>query len=120
MASATSGWIPTDPDQTIRVRLSFDWDTDAIEAALKAQGAIDILEPAWIRRRVIDAATRILTTYREGSTDVLPELSRRPDAVSERSAFVARGDLGRLRVERAALDEILLAGRPGCHVRDRP
>ena len=44
MASATEWADPADQGR-IRVRLAFDWDTDAIEAALKLNDVIEVLEP---------------------------------------------------------------------------
>jgi predicted DNA-binding transcriptional regulator YafY len=71
MASATRWPDPVDED-LIRVRLAFDWDTDAIEAALKLTGAVEVLEPAWLRQRVIDAARRILDRHGAGVADAQP------------------------------------------------
>ena len=71
MASATKWADPVDQGR-VRVRLAFDWDTDAVEAALKLNDVIEVLEPAWLRQRVIDAARRILRRHGAEVADAQP------------------------------------------------
>jgi predicted DNA-binding transcriptional regulator YafY len=71
MATATRWDDPLDP-ACIYVRLAFDWDDDAIEAALKLNDAVEVIEPAWVRQAIIDSARAILARYSEGSAVVLP------------------------------------------------
>ncbi len=71
MATSTRWDDPDDPDH-IFVRLAFDWDDDAIEAALKLTDSVEIIEPAWARQAVIDSARAILARYDEGSAVVRP------------------------------------------------
>lgn len=66
MATARRSDDPDMPDH-IRVRLAFDWDDDAIEAAVRLNGMVEVLEPDWVRRAVIDTARAILARYNEGS-----------------------------------------------------
>lgn len=72
MATSTRWADPVDPD-FIQVRLAFDWDDDAIEAALKLTDTVEVIEPAWARQAVIDAARAILARYNEGSAVVRPD-----------------------------------------------
>jgi predicted DNA-binding transcriptional regulator YafY len=71
MATASRSDDPIDPD-LIRVRLAFDWDDDAIEAAVRLYDTVEVLEPDWVRQAVIDTARAILARYDESSERVRP------------------------------------------------
>ena len=72
MASATQREDPLDPDY-LHVRLTFDWDSDAIEAGLRLKDAIEILEPPQIREAIVEWARAVLTRYSDGSVEGLPD-----------------------------------------------
>ena len=72
MANATRWDDPSDPER-IQVRLAFDWDDEAVDAALKLTDTIEVLEPPRIRRAIVAAAQAILDRYNDGSDDVRPD-----------------------------------------------
>ena len=71
MATARRWDDPIVPDH-IQVRLAFDWDDDAVEAAVRLYDTVEVLEPDWVRQAVIDTARAILTRYGVGSGRVRP------------------------------------------------
>jgi predicted DNA-binding transcriptional regulator YafY len=72
MATASRWEDPLDPEY-ICVRLAFDWDDEAIDAALKLNDALEVLEPDWVRRAIIDSALAILARYSDGSALARPD-----------------------------------------------
>jgi predicted DNA-binding transcriptional regulator YafY len=71
MATAVRTADPVDPDFVL-VRLAFDWGDDAVVAALRLAGEIEVLEPAWVRRAIVESAEAILARYSDVSAAVLP------------------------------------------------
>jgi predicted DNA-binding transcriptional regulator YafY len=63
-----------DPDIPGQVRLTvtFDWVDEAISVALRLGAHVEVLEPEWLRRSVLKAATGIVARYAEGSVAALP------------------------------------------------
>jgi predicted DNA-binding transcriptional regulator YafY len=63
-----------DPDLPGQVRLTvnFDWADDAVNVALRLGAHIEVLEPAWLRRSIVESATAIVSRYAEGSVAALP------------------------------------------------
>jgi predicted DNA-binding transcriptional regulator YafY len=51
----------------VRLRVAFDWDDEAIGAVLRLGGGIEVIEPEWLRRSVIESAQAILDRYTVGS-----------------------------------------------------
>jgi predicted DNA-binding transcriptional regulator YafY len=62
---------PDVPDQ-VRLTVNFDWADDAVNVALRLGAHIEVLEPAWLRRSILESATAIVTRYAEGSVAALP------------------------------------------------
>jgi predicted DNA-binding transcriptional regulator YafY len=56
-----------DPDGWIRLDMFFDWIDEAETAALRMGSRAEILEPAELRRRVVDSARSVLDRYEAGS-----------------------------------------------------
>jgi predicted DNA-binding transcriptional regulator YafY len=71
MADARRATDPADAD-FVRLELSFDWADDAIAAALRLPDAVEVIEPAWLRRAIVETAGKLLTRYSEGSAVGLP------------------------------------------------
>jgi predicted DNA-binding transcriptional regulator YafY len=71
MADARRTTDPADTDY-VRLELSFDWADDAIAAALRLPDAVEVIEPAWLRRAIVDTANKLLERYSEGSVVGLP------------------------------------------------
>ena len=66
MAGARQWVDPTDTAY-ILVRLAFDWADEAIDAALKLNNLIEVIEPDHLRRAIVDSALAILARYDGGS-----------------------------------------------------
>jgi predicted DNA-binding transcriptional regulator YafY len=71
MADARRTTDPADTDY-VRLELSFDWADDAIAAALRLPDSVEVIEPAWLRRAIVDTANKLLERYSEGSVVGLP------------------------------------------------
>ena len=71
MADARRATDPADAD-FVRLELSFDWADDAIAAALRLPDAVEVIEPAWLRRAIVETASKLLARYSEGSAVALP------------------------------------------------
>jgi predicted DNA-binding transcriptional regulator YafY len=71
MADARRATDPADADY-VRLELSFDWADDAIAAALRLPDAVEVIEPAWLRRAIVETAGKLLTRYSDGSAVGLP------------------------------------------------
>jgi predicted DNA-binding transcriptional regulator YafY len=72
---AMSGAITSpDPDipGLIRIRLRFDWADEAVAAAIRLGAAIEILEPDWLRRSIVESAQAIVARYADTSVAALP------------------------------------------------
>jgi predicted DNA-binding transcriptional regulator YafY len=63
-----------DPDLPglVRLTVNFDWADDAVTVALRLGAHIEVLEPAWLRRSIVESATAIVARYGEGSVIALP------------------------------------------------
>jgi predicted DNA-binding transcriptional regulator YafY len=66
MANAIRTPDPDIPGQ-VRLRVVFDWADEAIGAALRLGAAIEVLEPEWLRRSLLETAEAIVARYAEGS-----------------------------------------------------
>ncbi len=62
---------PDLPDQ-IRVTVTFDWADDAVNLALRLGAHVEVLEPAWLRRSILESASAIMARYAETSLAALP------------------------------------------------
>jgi hypothetical protein len=62
---------PDDPDY-VRIKVAFDWGDDALAAALRLPEAVEVVEPAWLRRALVDTAESILARYSERSAVARP------------------------------------------------
>lgn len=51
----------------MRVRVRFDWVDEAVVSALRLGGDAEVIDPAWLRRLVVESAESILSTYTVGS-----------------------------------------------------
>lgn len=63
-----------DPDipGLVRLTVTFDWVDDAIGTALRLGAEIEVMEPAWLRRSILESATAIVARYAQGSAAVRP------------------------------------------------
>ena len=63
-----------DPDIPGHVRLTvtFDWIDEAVGTALRLGADVEVLEPEWLRRSILDSATAIVARYAEGSVAARP------------------------------------------------
>jgi predicted DNA-binding transcriptional regulator YafY len=71
-ATATTSEDPLDPDY-IRVKMAFDFDDDAIAAALRLNDTVEVIEPAWVRHAIVESARAVLARYSEGSGVARPD-----------------------------------------------
>jgi predicted DNA-binding transcriptional regulator YafY len=62
---------PDLPDQ-VRLSLTFDWVDEAVAIALRLGPHVEVLEPAWLRRFIVESATGTLARYAERSVAALP------------------------------------------------
>jgi predicted DNA-binding transcriptional regulator YafY len=71
MADARRQTDPADANY-VRLELAFDWSDEAIAAALKLPDAVEVIEPAWLRRAIVETANKLLARYSDGSGVALP------------------------------------------------
>jgi predicted DNA-binding transcriptional regulator YafY len=71
MAAATRSPDPDVPGH-IRMRIAFDWADEAIGAALRLGSGMEVVEPEWLRRSIVESATEIIERYAVGSVAALP------------------------------------------------
>jgi predicted DNA-binding transcriptional regulator YafY len=71
MARSSRGPAPDDPEY-VRITVAFDWGDDALAAALRLPEAVEVVEPAWLRRALVDTAESILARYSERSAVARP------------------------------------------------
>jgi predicted DNA-binding transcriptional regulator YafY len=63
-----------DPDAGghIRLRVAFEWADEAIGVALRMGSSVEVLEPDWLRRSIIESAQAVLDRYAEPSVAAVP------------------------------------------------
>lgn len=71
MADSSRSTDPADPGY-VRLRLGYDWADDAIAAAFRMPDGVEVIEPEWLRRAIVESARKILARYSEGSAVALP------------------------------------------------
>ena len=71
MSTAVRSADPQVPGH-VRFRLSFDWPDDAVAVALRLGAGLEVLEPEWLRRSIVESAEAIVARYAETSVAALP------------------------------------------------
>ena len=63
-----------DPDVPghIRLHVAFEWADEAIGAVLRLGAGVEVLEPEWLRRSIVESAQASLDRYAEASVAAVP------------------------------------------------
>jgi predicted DNA-binding transcriptional regulator YafY len=54
--------LPDEPDH-VRLRVAFDWADEAITAAIRLGAGAEVLEPEWLRGKIVESAHAIVERY---------------------------------------------------------